>query len=160
MALQIPKSDSTCEISVVDTTTKFVVPAAAFVKPVAKGHETMNMPSYAFLIRHKESAKTFVFDLGCRKDWWNSSPAVKSMIKNGLTAIDIAKSVNEVLIDGGVDDSKLDGIILSHRHFDHTGDLGLFPPTVGLWVGPGFLQRNVPTYPKNPQAAMLESDFR
>ena len=82
------------------------------------------------------------------------------MVKNGLTAIDVSKSVNEVLIDGGVDDSKLDGIILSHGHFDHTRDLGLFPPTVGLWIGPGFLQRNFPAYPKNPQAAMLESDFR
>ena len=58
----------------------------------------------------------------------------------GLTAIEVTKSVNKVLIDGGVDDSMLDGIILNHGHFDHTEDLSLFPPSVGLTVGSGFVR--------------------
>ena len=156
----IPPSESLCDVSVVDTSTRFVVPAAAFVKPVAKGHEEMNMPSLAFLVQHKKTNKTYLFDMGCRKDWWDATPAVKGMMKAGLTAVDIPKTVNEVLREGGVDDKKLDGIILSHGHFDHVGDLGLFDACIDLFAGPGFLNRNIPAYPSNSNGLMFESDFK
>ena len=41
--LNLPKSDSTVEVCIINTTTDIVVPAGAFVQPVQPGHETMNV---------------------------------------------------------------------------------------------------------------------
>ena len=43
-SLNLPKSENTCDVHIINTTTNLVVPAWAFVSPVQKGHETMNMP--------------------------------------------------------------------------------------------------------------------
>lgn len=64
-SLNLPKSNSTVDVHIINTTTDLVVPAGAFVQPVQKGHETMNMPTFAFLITNKNLGKTFMFDLGC-----------------------------------------------------------------------------------------------
>lgn len=159
-AISVPKSDSICDISIIDTTTKFVVPAEAFVAPVQKGHETMNMPGFAFLVHNVSKSKKILFDLGCRKDWWSLPPAAKNMITAGVTGIEVYKSVNEVLREGGVDDGSIDGVVLSHGHFDHTGDLSLFPESVELFVGPGFKDRMIPAYPARTDSQMSETDFR
>ena len=42
-SLNLPKSNSTVEVSIINTTTDIVVPAKAFVEPVQKGHEHMNL---------------------------------------------------------------------------------------------------------------------
>lgn len=47
----------------------------------------------------------------------------------------------------------------SHWHFDHLGDASIFPPTTELVVGPGFTAAQIPGYPTNPTANVLESDF-
>lgn len=136
-SLNLPQSDSTVEVHIVNTTTDMVVPANAFIQPVQKGHETMNMRTCAFLIKNKKLGKTIIFDLGCRKDWWNHAPATASSIKNQIPALNITKSINEILREGGEDDSKVDGVVWSHWHWDHTGDMSLFPKTTDLYVGPG-----------------------
>lgn len=71
--LNIPKSSNTCEISIVDTTTKITCPANTLLEPSIKGHELLNCPTVAFLIRH--NGKQIMFDLGSKEDWWNVSPA-------------------------------------------------------------------------------------
>ncbi len=41
-SLNLPQSNSTVEVSIINTTTDIVVPAKAFVEPVQNGHEHMN----------------------------------------------------------------------------------------------------------------------
>jgi glyoxylase-like metal-dependent hydrolase (beta-lactamase superfamily II) len=159
-SLNLPKGDNTVEVHIINTTTDIVVPAWAFVQPVQKGHETMNMPTFAFLIENKKLDKRFMFDLGCRKDWWNHSPAAHASIKNGIPGLKIDKSINEVLKEGGVDDTRINGVVWSHWHWDHTGDISLFPTSADLYVGPGFKEAFMPGYPGKKDSPMLESDFK
>ena len=116
-SLNLPTSDSTVEVSIINTTTDIVVPAWAFVQPVLKGHETMNMPTFAFLVKNKKLGKTIMFDLGCRKDWWNFAPAAYNSIKNGIPALNIPKNINEILEEGKEDVGKIEGIVWSHWHW-------------------------------------------
>ena len=116
-ALNLPNGTSTVEVHIINTTTDIVCPAGAFVQPVQKGHETMNMPTFAFLVKNKNLGETIMFDLGCRKDWWNHSPAALASVKNGIPGLRIEKSVNEILRDGGMDDKKVDGVVWSHWHW-------------------------------------------
>ncbi|KAL2059326.1 hypothetical protein ABVK25_000618 [Lepraria finkii] len=159
-SLNLPKGDHTVEVHIINTTTDIVVPAGAFVQPVQKGHETMNMPTFAFMVENKKQGKLFMFDLGCRKDWWNHSPAAHASIKNAIPGLNISKNVNEILKEGGVDDTRINGVVWSHWHWDHTGDLSLFPASADLYVGPGFKEAFMPGYPVKKDSPMLESDFK
>ncbi len=159
-SLNLPKGDNCVDVHIINTTTDIVVPAGAFVQPVQKGHETMNMPTFAFLVQNKKQGKTFMFDLGCRKDWWNHSPAAHGSIKNGIPGLNVSKTINEILQEGGVNDQKVDGVIWSHWHWDHTGDISLFPQSTDLYVGPGFKEAFMPGYPGKKDSPMLESDFK
>lgn len=116
-SLNLPKSDSTVEVSIIHTTTDIVVPASAFVEPVLKGHETMNMPTFAFLVKNKKLGKNIMFDLGCRKDWWNFAPAALNSIKNSIPGLNVAKNINEIMEEGKEDVGKIDGIVWSHWHW-------------------------------------------
>ncbi|KAG6995470.1 hypothetical protein G7Y79_00045g081410 [Physcia stellaris] len=119
----------------------------------------MNMPTFAFLVKNRKLGKTLMFDLGCRVDWWNHSPVAHGSIKNGIPGLKITKSVNEVLRDGGEDDSDVGAVVWSHWHWDHTGDISLFPDSTDLYVGPGFKEAFMPGYPSKKDSPMLESDF-
>lgn len=105
------------EVSIINTTTDIVVPSWAFVQPILKGHESMNMPTFAFLIKNKKLGKNIMFDLGCRKDWWNFAPAAYNSIKNGIPGLNIPKNINEILEEGKEDVGKIEGIIWSHWHW-------------------------------------------
>ena len=158
--LNLPQSNSIVQVHIINTTTDIVVPAKAFVQPVQKGHEHMNMPTFAFLVENKRVGKTIMFDLGCRKDWWNHSPAARGAIKRGIAGLNVPKNVNEILRDGGVVDQKIDGVVWSHWHWDHTGDISLFPSSTDLYVGPGFKSAFLPGYPSTDDSPILENDVK
>lgn len=147
------------EVHIINTTTDIVVPAKAFVQPVTKGHETMNLPTFAFLVENKRLGKSIMFDLGCRKDWWNLSPAAAGSIKNAVPGLNVEKNMSDILKEGNVDISKITGIVWSHWHWDHTGDPSLFPKSAELIVGPGFKKAFMPGYPASKESATLETDF-
>lgn len=52
-------------------------------------------------------------------------------------------------------------VIWSHYHWDHTGNISLFPPSASLVVGPGFKAHDtlLPGYPDNPKSPVSASDF-
>lgn len=158
-SLNLPASDSTVEVSIINTTTDIIVPAWAFVQPVLKGHETMNLPTFAFLVKNKKPGKNIMFDLGCRKDWWNIAPAGYNSIKNGIPGLSIPKNINEILGEGGEDVGEIDGIVWSHWHWDHIGDPSLFPKSAEIIVGPGFKKAFLPGYPAKKDSPVLEKDF-
>ena len=157
--LHLPQSDSVVEISIINTTCDIVVPANAFVQPVLKGHEELNLPTFSFLIKNKKLDKIILFDIGCRKDWWNFAPTVRDLIVKAIPGLNVPKNVNEILEEGGVDLSKISSIVWSHWHWDHTGDPSLFPKSADLIVGPGFKENLMPGYPAKKDSPMLETDF-
>ncbi|KAL9604793.1 MAG: hypothetical protein Q9219_000241 [cf. Caloplaca sp. 3 TL-2023] len=158
-SLNLPKSDATVEVSIINTTTDIVVPSWTMVQPVLKGHETLNLPTFAFLIKNKSLGKTILFDLGCRKDWWNFAPAALKTITNGIPALSIPKNINEILEEGQEDINKIEGLIWSHWHWDHTGDPSLFPKSAEVIVGPGFEKAFLPGFPAKQDSPVLEKDF-
>jgi hypothetical protein len=64
-------SGATVTVQIINTTTNVVCPTAYFLEPTIKGQEHLNLPTFAFLIENKALGKRVLFDLGCRKDWWN-----------------------------------------------------------------------------------------
>lgn len=157
-ALDIPPSSTAVEIWIIDTTTDIVCPAAQFVSPVLQGHEAINMPTWAFLIKHP-SGKEILFDLGARKDWWTATPSAWDAIKKSILGIKVLKGIDEILIEGGIDLSRISSLIISHWHWDHVGDPSRFPSSAELVVGPGFKEKLMPGYPANPDARLLDSIF-
>ncbi|KAL0944516.1 metallo-beta-lactamase superfamily protein [Colletotrichum truncatum] len=51
----------------------------------------------------------------------------------------VDNGIDEVLQEGGVDLNSIDYCIWSHAHFDHRGDVSVFPKSTSLIVGPGYL---------------------
>ena len=158
-SLNLPKSNSTVDVHIINTTCDIVVPANAFVQPVLKGQDTLNLPTCSFLVENKKLGKTILFDLGCRKDWWNFAPMVLELIKKSIPGLHVPKGINEILEEGGVDLRKINGIVWSHWHWDHTGDPSLLPKSAELIVGPGFKKSFMPGYPAKADSPMLETDF-
>lgn len=130
---------------------------ALFLQPDYTGHPNLTGPSLAFLIEHP-SGKKIMFDLGVRHDW-QKLPSYPKFRKGGwgiMVQKDVARILQENDFD--IDDGAISSIILSHHHWDHTGDPSTFPFTTELVVGPGFKEAHLPGYPANPNATLLQTD--
>lgn len=124
------------EVYIIDTTSFMSgFPASSFVEPLVPGFDTMNVGSYAYLIRHPGSNTkygTVVFGLGVRKDWENSPETFVAGIKDSRCGISVDKDVATILRENGQDLGEVGAIIWSHWHFDHAGDPQTFPRTTDL----------------------------
>lgn len=156
--VEIPHSQFTVSVSIVDTTTSLwniessllIKPAYSFTSPYWSG------PSYSFLIRHPNG--NLLFDLGTRKDWETSLPPSCKYIKELGWKVHVDKDVPELLTANGVKLTDINAIAWSHHHWDHVGDPSLFPPSTDLVVGPGFKGEYLPAYPSDPNGKILDSD--
>ncbi|KAG6839026.1 hypothetical protein C0991_006493 [Blastosporella zonata] len=83
-------------------------------------------PSLAFLLQHSTKSDKFLFDLGLRKDWHNYSPDMAAFVAS------VPQDVVESLGRGGLSPSDISTICISHVHFDHMGDISLFPDSTFL----------------------------
>lgn len=63
-----------------------------------------------------------------------------------------------LLQEHGTQPQEIGAIILSHHHWDHTGDLTLFPASTKLIVGTGYSAKYLPGWPKDPEAVVTTSD--
>ncbi|SCO88959.1 uncharacterized protein FRV6_13087 [Fusarium oxysporum] len=159
-SINLPGDGATCTLSVIDTTCYLTVPADTLVEPAIPGHELMNFPTFSFLIQHETSGKQLLFDLGCRKDFWNLPEPIAKTINQRVPGIRVNNSVADILQAGGLDLSKIEAAIISHHHYDHFGDPSTFPESMDLIVGPGFSKHFLPGYPGNPNSPAHESAFK
>ncbi|TDZ32328.1 Cytochrome P450 monooxygenase andK [Colletotrichum spinosum] len=160
----IPESDNVVRVKLIDTTAAMVGQNTAFVSPVVPGHEVINFRALSFLLEHDGLGKKALFDLGVRKDYWNLPKAVQQgIIGENCTifGMRVDKGIDEVLKEGGVDLNTIDYAIWSHAHFDHRGDMAVFPKSTSLIVGPGYLSdKSRPGGVSDPAAAPEFADRR
>ncbi|KAH6964659.1 beta-lactamase-like protein [Fusarium avenaceum] len=160
--LKLPHSNSTVRVHAIDTTTRMVCDARAFVQPAIAGHDKLNFKTMCFLIEHDDPVfgKEYVlFDCGSRKDFWNGSPQTQRMIGGHVPAVDVEFGVDEILTKGGFELQRLKAIVWSHWHWDHIGDGSKFPDSTDIVVGPGFTQNFIPGWPEDPESFVLASDL-
>ena len=128
---------------------------ASFLDPEYDGLTHMTIPSFGFLIEHP--TKKLMFDLGVRKNWQTLPPKIVSNIKSNGWKVNVSKDIADILSSHGV---QVDEIIWSHHHWDHTGDISLFPATTPLVIGPGFRDQYLPGHPENPDGQVNAADFK
>ncbi|ORY69029.1 beta-lactamase-like protein [Pseudomassariella vexata] len=157
--LGIPKQGGTCSLSIIDTTCSLTVPAKTLVEPAIPGHELINLPTVAFLITHSASGRQLLFDLGCRKDFWNLPRPIAEIIDAKVPGIKVDRNLVDILIEGGMDIANLEAAIVSHHHYDHIGDPSTFPASMDLVVGPGFSVQFLPGYPTSEASPAFENAF-
>ncbi|KAI1142646.1 beta-lactamase-like protein [Hypoxylon sp. FL0543] len=159
--LNIPASTSTVNVSIIDTTgTIRGLAAGFFFEPHIPGHDYLAVSVYAFLIQHPVLNRSIVFDLGIRKDHWKWPPKLQEDIKEHNMNVIVPKDVREILDEYGVDTKKLEAVVWSHPHLDHTGDPSTFESNTTLIVGPEVTSKVLPGYPANPESRfLLESDY-
>ncbi|KAK4501167.1 hypothetical protein PRZ48_006973 [Zasmidium cellare] len=158
--LNIPASPSTVSVSIINTSTRIRgLSTRHFFDPPITGHDYIAAPAFAFLIQHPTLNRTLTFDLGMSKHW-RSNPVLNAMFASNPTVdISVEESVREILEAGGVDCKDIEAVVWSHWHMDHTGDLPEFEKGTKLIVGPGFQEKVLPGYPRNPQSYVMESDW-
>lgn len=99
---------------------KIVLPERLYVTD-ADPTAARRCPSLAFLLTHSGTGKRVVFDLGIRKHTTAYPPAAQKFIADYFK-LDVEQDVAESIRAGGLDAADIEYVVLSHMHFDHTGD--------------------------------------
>lgn len=158
-AIQIPKSNQCCKVSIINTTCDITVPPNYLVEPDIAGWEWINLPTYSFYIKHERSGRELLFDLGARKDWKNHVPNIKGMLEGHVPGFRVTRDVIDILREGKVDPNKVEALVLSHFHFDHSGAPSKLANSVKAVVGPGFKEAFLPGWPAREDSTFHEDDF-
>ncbi|KAJ9611997.1 hypothetical protein H2200_003592 [Cladophialophora chaetospira] len=160
--LEIPPSSRTVDVYIIDNGARLSgLAGSSMMDPVLPGFEVGgSVPSYVFLIHHKPTDQHLLFDLSVRANWSSAFPPlfVKGVRRMGLE-VHVGKDIAEILVENSVSAKDINAIILSHHHFDHTGDTSKFPSSTKIWVGPGYKNAFLPGWPANPKQFDTTSDL-
>ncbi|KAJ7175835.1 hypothetical protein C8R46DRAFT_1214296 [Mycena filopes] len=157
--LGIPPSDCCVSVrcyDIVEDAAACLVPAPSFMKPVPEGCQNMPAPAFAFCIDNVTTGQRVVFDLGPRKDIENAAPPIVAANKAGLISMPVKEDICEQLVRDGVDLNTVSCAIWSHAHFDHTGDMSLFPASTKVVYG-GDTDTSLGDV--NPESQLVASDL-
>ncbi|PCH06477.1 Hypothetical protein PENO1_001160 [Penicillium occitanis (nom. inval.)] len=113
--------------------------------------------SWSFLVESSTGRKV-LFDLGGPADINLFPPQVADAVKQADAQVEGTKTVADVLVENGIELAQID-IKPSHGHWDHVGDITVFPSTTELVVGPGFKETFCPGYPTKPDVELPERYF-
>lgn len=100
--LNLPESDATVRVRLVDTTGVMVVKAKSFIEPVQPGHELLSLYVAAFLIEHPTSGRKVMFDLGVRKEYWKLPAAMQKRLGHVIQALRVDQDTTEILQQNGI----------------------------------------------------------
>ena len=92
---------------------------------VAKAGETVDLPVLSFVLRHSRTGSVVLFDLGIRPDTAAYTGARALADTMGITPL--GRDVPAALERGGVSRADVKHVVISHIHFDHTGNPRAFP---------------------------------
>lgn len=150
--LGIPVSTATVDVRIINTTSYQKTETQNLLQYAVRGHKTMSLPSYAFLITNNTENVHLLFDLGMRKDWQKACPpAMLPLISDDGRETPLQVCVEYDIVDlldngqTGITSDHISAVIWSHHHFDHRGDMARFPPSTRLIVGPGLIQNYLHT---------------
>lgn len=158
--LKLPGSDSTVRVRAIDAKTNMSLHFRRFMQPQIEGFDTVNFTSMCFLIEHPKLNKRVLFDCGARTDMESYSPSTKERLNAIIKGMTIEADVSDILVEAGIDLSSIDSMVWSHWHWDHHGAPEKFPSSVEIVVGPGFKENFVPGYPTDPNAPLLDANFK
>ncbi|KAF9046664.1 Metallo-hydrolase/oxidoreductase [Panaeolus papilionaceus] len=105
-------------------------------------------PSLSFLIDHSPTNSKLIFDLGIRKDIHNYPPIIQKWIQTTYPVV-VDQDALQSLSKGGLSPTDINYVILSHLHWDHTGDTAPFTNARFL-VGGACKPLVTPGYPIDP----------
>jgi glyoxylase-like metal-dependent hydrolase (beta-lactamase superfamily II) len=88
-----------------------------FIMPVTDPHESMPMDYYVWAIRAPDG-RTIVVDAGFDE---------ASGTRRGRKLL---RSVADCLLGAGIDPATVDEVVITHLHYDHAGNLDIFPKAV------------------------------
>lgn len=94
------------------------------------GDKPKPMSSYVWLLQN--DTNTALVDCGVNPE------------SGAARGLQLDRDIRKLLADAGVDPAKVDHVALSHLHYDHTGNIGLFPNAtfsisraeLEFWTGP------------------------
>ncbi|KAH7079853.1 beta-lactamase-like protein [Paraphoma chrysanthemicola] len=156
---ELPECSSFCDLSVIDAHCDMASYPYTLVEPNIAGHQWLNLPTFCFYIKHRNTNAKLLFDLGCRKDWHNSVPSIVDLCKTKIPGLRVGSDVIDILEAGGVQRDALQAVILSHWHYDHCGDPARLDKKTDLVVGQGFKDKFYPGYPRKKDSTFWEAAF-
>ncbi|KAG4441598.1 hypothetical protein IFR05_002882 [Cadophora sp. M221] len=161
--LDLPAGAAIVRVLMVDTSCTLSIKADSFIAPTVPGEQYLNVTDQCFLIEHEPSGSKVMFDLGIRKDYWNLPPVVLRRLSQGLAvcSLNVPNDVPELLVANGVEMDEISAVIWSHYHWDHIGNMAMFPSSTTLVVGRGFKANGkvMPGYPENSLSPVPADSF-
>ncbi|BEJ11470.1 hypothetical protein CspHIS471_0108920 [Cutaneotrichosporon sp. HIS471] len=151
-----PNNEAYCKVSMVKNS-DLTMGLSLFVR-TSDMDAQITLPVYTFVLEHVGNGRRVAFDLGLKPKFEDFSPFIQTIIKD--IPINWPRgTLPEIFADHGIDAKTIEAVILSHVHFDHIGDIGQFPTSTKLIVGPNTAKAALPGYPSYKDSAVLDSDL-
>lgn len=100
-----------------------------------------------------------LFDLGIKADLDGYAPALRGEFGSWVYVTPPRTVLPSVLAAHGVPANSVESVVLSHAHFDHVGDMPLFPSTMDVLLGPAVKADRLPGFPRNPDSHVNDADL-
>ena len=111
MPVDVPPSNNTVSVKIIDPGCRIHVSPGALLTPHIYGHDDLAAPAYCFLIENEQLGRKIIFDLGLKKEWEKLPTPLVDGLQHSGAAIERGKDVSEILKEGGVDLRGIESVI-------------------------------------------------